>query len=289
MKRVLITGGKGFLMSRTIKTYQDQWEILSLDREQLDITDHQAVSQTFESFQPTHVIHAAAIAMTQVCEDHPDLAYRVNTEAAAHIAKECKKHNAKLLFFSTEQVFNGNKEAGPYTVDTIPVPDTVYGQSKYAAEKAIQALEADAVILRLSWLFGLPERNLPNGYTLFWDVFSAALRHQPTQASPNEFRGVTCAYDLIDQFDSIFALPANIYHFGSENTMSRYETARLILKELNISEEVIDETILCASEKFKDHPRDLRLDYSQTKAAGISILPTEESISKELAAFHYSL
>jgi dTDP-4-dehydrorhamnose reductase len=289
MKRVLITGGKGFLMSRTTKTYQGKWEILSLDRAQLDITDHKAVSQTFESFQPTHVIHAAAIAMTQVCEDHPDIAYRVNTEAAEYIAKECKKHQAKLLFFSTEQVFNGNPEPGPYSVDTTPVPDTVYGQNKYAAEQKIQALDVDAVILRLSWLFGLPERNLPNGYTLFWDVFSAALRHQPTSASPHEFRGVTCAYDLIDQFDSIFALPAGIYHFGSENTMSRYETARLILKEINLSDEVIDATILCAKEKFKDHPRDLRLDYTQTIKAGIRILPTEESIRKELAAFHYSI
>lgn len=289
MKKVLITGGKGFLMSRTTKFYTGKWEILSLDRAQLDITDHKAVSQTMDDFQPTHVIHAAAIAMTQVCEDHPDMAYRVNTKAAEHLAKECKRLGAKLLFFSTEQVFNGNPEPGPYAVDHIPLPDTVYGQSKYAAEKAIQALETDAVILRLSWLFGLPERNLPNGYTLFWDVFSAALRHQPTSASPHEFRGVTCAYDLIEQFDQIFALPSGIYHFGSENSMSRYETARLILKEINISDEVIDATILCAEEKFQDHPRDLRLDYSQTIEAGISILPTEESIRKELAAFHYAL
>lgn len=289
MKRVLITGGKGFLMSRTTKAYADKWEILSLDREQLDITDHEAVSKTFEEFRPTHVIHAAAIAMTQVCEDHPDLAKQVNTDAAEHIAKECLKHRAKLLFFSTEQVFNGNPEPGPYKVDTIPVPDTVYGQTKYAAEQAIQALDTEAVILRLSWLFGLPERNLPNGYTLFWDVFSAALRRQPTQASPNEFRGVTCAYDLIDQFDSIFELPAGIYHFGSENKMSRYETARLILKEINLSDEVINATILCAKDKFKDHPRDLRLDYTKTKEAGIQILPTEVSIHNELAAFNYGL
>lgn len=289
MKRVLITGGKGFLMSRTTKAYADKWEILSLDREQLDITDYKAVSKTIEEFRPTHVIHAAAIAMTQVCEDHPDLAKLVNTEAAVHIAEECAKHHAKLLFFSTEQVFNGNPEPGPYKVNTVPVPDTVYGQTKYAAEQAIQALETDAVILRLSWLFGLPQRNLPNGYTLFWDVFSAALRRQPTQASPNEFRGVTCAYDLIDQFDQIFELPKGIYHFGSENQMSRYETARFILKELALSEAIIDETIICAKEKFKNHPRDLRLDYTKTKEAGIQILPTEVSIHNEMAAFNYAL
>jgi dTDP-4-dehydrorhamnose reductase len=71
--------------------------------------------------------------------------------------------------------------------------------------------------------------------------------------------------------------------------MSRYETARLILKQINLSDQVIDDTIICAENKFKDHPRDLRLDYTKTKAAGIVILPTDQSIRKELAAFNYAI
>ncbi|MCG7586436.1 sugar nucleotide-binding protein, partial [Photobacterium sp. OFAV2-7] len=128
-KKILLTGANGFFGTRFIKAYQHQFDIYATDVEQLDITDKEQVMATFAEIQPDYVIHAAAIAVTDFCNKHPDIARKVNIDGAVNVAEACRQYGSKLVFISTEQVFNGNKEPGPYSETDTPVPDTVYGQN----------------------------------------------------------------------------------------------------------------------------------------------------------------
>lgn len=282
-KKILITGAKGFFGTRFINRYQGEFEILGLDVEQLNITDNQAVIATFADFQPDYVIHAAAIAVTDFCNKHPDVAHKVNVQGAINVAKACKEHGAKLVFISTEQVFNGNPEKGPYSELDQPVPDTVYGQNKLEAEKELASILEEMWVLRFTWLFGLPERNTTINPNVVWNTLQALVNGQVMQERRNEFRGLTYVHELIEQFPKIFTIPYGTYHTGAHNPASRYEIAEHILTELGQQERLNE--LLEAADAPKT--RDVRLDTSKLADQGVVFTESKDAITKCLKEFHF--
>lgn len=282
-KKILITGANGFFGTRFINRYQGEFEILGLDVEQLDITDNQAVVATFADFQPDYVIHAAAIAVTDFCNKHPDVAHKVNVQGAINVAKACKEHGAKLVFISTEQVFNGNPEKGPYSELDQPVPDTVYGQNKLEAEKELASILDEMWVLRFTWLFGLPERNTTINPNVVWNTLQALINGQVMQERRNEFRGLTYVHELIEQFPKIFTIPYGTYHTGAHNPASRYEIAEHILTELGQQEHLHE--LLEAVDAPKT--RDVRLDTSKLADQGVAFTESKEAITQCLKEFHF--
>ena len=111
-KRILLTGGKGFFCSRLADYYKNDYEFLVTDKDDLDFTDRQAVLDCASAFQPNLIIHAGAIAVTDFCNQHPDIARKVNVDGALHVAEAARKAHAQLIFLSSEQVFNGNTNGG---------------------------------------------------------------------------------------------------------------------------------------------------------------------------------
>lgn len=155
-RKILITGANGFLASRINKTFKDKHEMIPLTSKDLDITNHQLANKILEEVRPNIIIHTAAISATEACENNPDFAYKVNVEASVNIARKAKEIGSKLLFISSEQVFNGNINDGPYKEDQEPVPSTVYGKTKLTAENLLKKELEELWILRLSWMFSLP-------------------------------------------------------------------------------------------------------------------------------------
>lgn len=282
-KKILITGANGFFGTRFINRYQGEFEILGLDVEQLEITDNQAVVATFADFQPDYVIHAAAIAVTDFCNKHPDVAHKVNVQGAINVAKACKEHGAKLVFISTEQVFNGNPEKGPYSELDQPVPDTVYGQNKLEAEKELASILDEMWVLRFTWLFGLPERNTTINPNVVWNTLQALINGQVMQERRNEFRGLTYVHELIEQFPKIFTIPYGTYHTGAHNPASRYEIAEHILTELGQHERLNE--LLEAADAPKT--RDVRLDTSKLADQGVAFTESKEAITQCLKEFYF--
>ncbi|MDV6253489.1 SDR family oxidoreductase [Vibrio sp. EA2] len=282
-KKILITGAKGFFGTRFINRYEGEFEILGLDVEQLDITDNQAVVATFADFQPDYVIHAAAIAVTDFCNKHPDVAHKVNVQGAINVAKACKEHGAKLVFISTEQVFNGNPEKGPYSELDQPVPDTVYGQNKLEAEKELASILDEMWVLRFTWLFGLPERNTTINPNVVWNTLQALVNGQVMQERRNEFRGLTYVHELIEQFPKIFTIPYGTYHTGAHNPASRYEIAEHILTELGQQERLNE--LLEAADAPKT--RDVRLDTSKLADQGVVFTESKDALTKCLKEFNF--
>lgn len=285
--KIMLTGSGGFLGSRLYKAYKDKYNIIALKHKDLDIIDHYEAQKVIKDITPDIIIHAAGMSATKACEENPELAFKVNVDASINIANAAKKIGARMLFVSSEQVFNGNVDDGPYNENNIAVPSTVYGETKLKAEEMLRKEIDELYILRLSWMFGLPERGVPNNTNLMWKLLNATITNKPIKIADNEYRGITYIYDLIDNLDSIFELPYSTYHFGSINEKSTYKTAVFILEQMGVPMEKIEKIIIKDDEKYKDKMRDLRLSYEKIKSYGININSSDKSIQRALREFDF--
>ena len=286
MVRILLTGANGFFASRFYTYYKNKYEILPLTHCDLDITDARKCLEIIQNFKPDFVIHTAAIADTGLCERNPELSYEINVKGSINIAKACSFTKSKLIYLSSEQIFNGNLESGPYNENDIPIPNTVYGKHKLQAENELKAITDELWILRYTWLFGFPEKNCKVSSNIIWNLVSSVLKDKKIKVPINEFRGMTYIYDLIENFHKILDIPYGTYHTGSENDLSTYDIALFILKELGL-ELKSDKYLQKDTEKFKGHPRDLRISNSKLKYYAIIFPKTEDGIKNCLSDFNY--
>lgn len=288
MKRILLTGGLGFFCARFTQKFNNEYEILSTDKDNLDITDKENVFKVFSEFKPHYVIHAAAIAVTDFCNKNPEIAHKINVDGAVNVAKACKEIGAKLVFISSEQVFNGNIERGPYDEKHTPVPDTVYGQNKLEAEGLLKDIIDELWIVRFTWLFGMTERKMNMASNVLWETITALLKGEKIYASPNEFRGMTYAVEMVENVEKLFRLPYDIYHLGSVNELSRYEVIKHILTEMGL-ENRISEVLVKDEEKYKESPRDVRLNTEKARKNGLEFSTTKEGLSKCIKDYKLNL
>ena len=168
---------------------------------------------------------------------------------------------ARMVFLSTEQVFNGNTAPGPYSEEDVPQPNTVYGRNKLEAETRVAKCPWSR-ILRFAWTFGFPERNLPLSPNLFWEVVWAAARAGKLKVPVNELRSLMYIYDIIDQFKQGLRPSLRDVPRGKPQRVNRYEIACEILRLIG-AEHRTDELIEPDSERYRDKPRDVRLDVSK--------------------------
>ena len=161
MKRVLITGGSGFLGARILQQGLGDAELCSLPRGFLAAAGEAEVTETIQKLQPAAIVHAAALSDTGYCAQHPEEAHRANVELPVWVAKAACASGAKLLAFSSDQVYAGITQPGPLP-ETLPLqPTNVYGRCKLEMEQRVLELCPDAVLLRASWMYDLPGYGLP--------------------------------------------------------------------------------------------------------------------------------
>ncbi|NOY07667.1 MAG: NAD(P)-dependent oxidoreductase [Spirochaetes bacterium] len=268
MKKILLTGGNGFFGTRFTRHYNNLFQILSTDVSDLNILNKSDVNTAMRIFKPDIVIHAAAVALTDYCNKNPEKCREINVTGALNVAEACKKNRAKLIFLSSEQVYNGNTNRGPFTETDTPHPDTIYGENKLEAENLLKKTLEELWILRFTWMFGVPQKGLPVVNNILWDTVKSIMAGRTIHAPVNEYRGLTNIDKLIDRFYKIFELPFGTYHVGSANNISRYKIVKLIFKELGL-EERTGELLIEDTEKYKDNPRDVRLNTEKLKKHGI--------------------
>ena len=175
MKRVLITGGSGFLGARILQQGLGDAELCSLPRGFLAAAGEAEVTETIQKLQPAAIVHAAALSDTGYCAQHPEEAHRANVELPVWVAKAACASGAKLLAFSSDQVYAGITQPGPLP-ETLPLqPTNVYGRCKLEMEQRVLELCPDAVLLRASWMYDLPGYGLPIRGNLPLNLLRAAL------------------------------------------------------------------------------------------------------------------
>ena len=156
MKKILVTGAGGFVGSRVMQQWAGRYELCAFPKGFLAAAGEDAVRQAVLQQRPDVILHTAAISDTGYCAGHPEQAYRANVELPVWLARAAAETDAKLVAFSSDQVYAGVEQSGPLP-ETIPLqPANVYGQGKLEMEQQVQALCPSAVLLRATWMYDLP-------------------------------------------------------------------------------------------------------------------------------------
>ena len=268
-KTILVTGARGYIASYIQNNNKDKFNWIKMTRDDADFSNPDEVEKFVNSQKFDICFHTAANATTAVCEENPELAANINVESTKRIVDACKVKGARLIFCSTEQIFNGKENHGPFKEDEEPKAVTVYGQNKIDCEKYIEESGVDAVILRFSWMMGLSFAGVKASPSIVKNVLNAIMYQKPTLFTCNERRCMTYAKNLAEQFDKIAELPAGVYHVASSNDMTTYESACFVAKEMGISDENIEKYILPNKERYSDRFRDYRLDSTKLEEMGI--------------------
>ena len=158
MSRILVTGKDGQVGFELLHSLAGQGQVIAVGREQMDLSKPDSIRRTMREIGPDLILNAAAYTAVDQAESEPELALAVNGIAPGILAEEAKRLGAALIHYSTDYVFDGSKIA-PYTEDDEPRPLNVYGRTKLAGERAIQAVDAPHLILRTSWIYGMRGKN----------------------------------------------------------------------------------------------------------------------------------
>lgn len=157
--KVLVTGANGQLGYDVIEVLKlRNIECCGTTRNDFDLCDFTSAEKFITAFHPDVIIHCAAYTAVDKAEEEKELCRAVNAVGTENIAKICKKINAKMLYISTDYVFDGTKK-GFYEVDDMPNPINVYGQTKLEGEQAVQKILDRYFIVRISWVFGKHGNN----------------------------------------------------------------------------------------------------------------------------------
>jgi dTDP-4-dehydrorhamnose reductase len=229
--KAMIFGASGLLG----KALTNEWaraEVVGLGSRDVDIRDADKVREVVEKVCPEWIVLAAAYTNVDDCESHPDLAFAVNRDGALNVAQAAKRAGTKLLFLSSDYVFDG-KKTSPYETADARNPQSVYGRSKAEAEARLLEVLPECCIARTSWLFG-------TGGKCFPDAILKLAASRPAFDVVNDQRG--CPTYSVDLARAIIGLCRNqasgIVHVTNAGDCSWFEFAREIVKGAGLATEV---------------------------------------------------
>lgn len=272
--KVLVTGAKGQLGSDTILCLQERnIPCLGIDRNDFDLTDAKQTEEFLTDYHPDAVIHCAAYTKVDQAEDEPELCHRINAKATETVAKVCKTLGAKMLYISTDYIFDGTKPVA-YNPDDIAAPISVYGRTKYEGELAVRTQIKQAFIVRISWVFG------KNGNNFVKTMLRLGKEHKEVRVVEDQIGSPTYTKDLAPLLcDMIATKQYGIYHATNEGLCSWAEFANEIFQQAKLSTKVIP---IPTSQYPTKAPRPInsRLSKDCLIKAGFYKLPTWQDALK---------
>lgn len=266
--KVLVTGVKGQLGYDVVNELERRGlEAVGVDIDEMDITDAASVNKVIKEAVPDAVIHCAAYTAVDAAEENEAVCRRVNAEGTQNIATVCKELDIKMTYISTDYVFGGEGER-PWEPEDERDPQSVYGQTKYEGELAVQNTLEKYFIVRIAWVFGI------NGKNFVKTMLNLAKTRDTLKVVNDQFGSPTYTYDLAKLLvDMIQTEKYGIYHATNEGICSWYEFACAIFKTAGVPMTVLPVSTAEYGAKAK-RPANSRMSKEKLTQMGFDRLPT---------------
>jgi dTDP-4-dehydrorhamnose reductase len=222
--KIVVLGAGGRLGAALMRQYGEEYDIAGFNRAQLDLASLNDVRGKLGAMNFDVLINAAAFTNVDACETERDRAFLINAEAPAILAEICHAKGAKLIQFSTDYVFDGEKRA-PYTEQDQANPISLYGESKLAGEKNVLTAENGHFVVRVSWVFG------PDRPSFIDAMIKRAQEDEKIDAVSDKFSTPTYTHDIARMLPQFFdhRLDGGIVHFANAGKCSWQEYAQWAL------------------------------------------------------------
>ena len=229
--KVLVTGVKGQLGYDVVNELTKRGiEAVGVDIREMDNTDAASVEKVIGEAAPDAVVHCAAYTAVDAAEDNVEICRKVNADGTQNIANVCKKLDCKMVYISTDYVFDG-EGTRPWEPEDERHPLNVYGQTKYEGELAVQKTLEKYFIVRISWVFGV------NGKNFIKTMLNLGKTHDHLTVVNDQFGSPTYTYDLARLLvDMILTDKYGIYHATNEGICNWYEFACEIFRQAGMDE-----------------------------------------------------
>ena len=244
--KVIVIGDQGMLGQDLVPRLKGTgFQVKGLDIEQLDITQYDLIMPILKPFNPNIIINCAAYTAVDKAESEPDLAFAVNRDGVANLARFCDTLDIPLIHISTDYVFDGQAEK-PYREDNPAHPIGVYGKSKWEGEEAIRSRLKKHLIVRTAWLYGIHGKN-------FMDtILRLSCEKDELTIVSDQIGCPTWSGDLADALVRLVQyiekeqdnVAWGTYHFCGQGKTSWYDFACAIIEEANKRETIKRSRIL---------------------------------------------
>ncbi len=282
-KKLLITGASGFLGYHVLRAAENDWEIYGITHSKnfncknaipisCDIRNYIELGNFIDDIEPDAIIHTAAIADANFCEQNKDLSYEVNVEATKNLAGIGADYNIPFAFTSTDLAFDGAQ--GMYKEDAQKNPLNVYGEQKSIAEEEVLRIYPNATVFRLPLMFGELEASPSNYLQKF---ISQIKNGEKISLFHDEYRSVCGAKSIAKGILKLLN-EKGIIHLAGKEKLSRYEFGLKAAKAFQLNETLLHS---CSQKDVKmaaPRPADVSLDISKAVSLGFAPLNADEEL-----------
>jgi dTDP-4-dehydrorhamnose reductase len=270
--KIAITGSEGQLGRALVQLLGTHHTVIALPRRELDITDRASIEQ-LAALEPELVIQCAAMTNVDGAARDPVSAFRVNAFGTQNVALACQRCNAALIYISTNEVFDGKKQA-PYLEFDPTNPINAYGKSKLAGEWYTQHLLEKFYVIRTSWLYGRGGGKFPD------KILELAARQPALSVVRDEIGSPTYVPDLADAIAQLIETAQyGIYHLVNRGSCSRYEWAVEILRMANVPRPVKPITLAEYPRASTPPPNGAMENFAAATALDIHLRTWEEALA----------
>lgn len=267
--KVLVTGVKGQLGYDVVKELEKRGHVaIGTDVDNMDITDKVATSTVIKDANPDAVIHCAAYTAVDLAEDNVELCNRINVDGTRNIAEVCKALDIKMIYISTDYVFDGEGE-NFWNPDEERHPLNAYGKSKYEGELAVESLLEKYFIVRISWVFGI------NGKNFIKTMLNLGKTRDQLTVVCDQIGSPTYTYDLSRLLvDMVESDKYGRYHATNEGICSWYEFACEIFKQAGYDNITVSPVSSDAYPAKAKRPSNSRMSKDKLDENGFKRLPS---------------
>ncbi|RKD31436.1 dTDP-4-dehydrorhamnose reductase [Lacrimispora algidixylanolytica] len=280
--KVLVTGVKGQLGFDVVNELKKRGhEAVGVDIEEMDITNEESVNHVIKESAPDAVIHCAAYTAVDSAEDNEELCRNVNATGTRYIAKVCKDLDIKMMYISTDYVFNG-QGTRPWEPDDKREPLNIYGQTKYEGELAIEEILQKYFTVRIAWVFGV------NGKNFIKTMLNLGKTRDKLTVVVDQIGSPTYTYDLARLLvDMIETDRYGRYHATNEGQCTWYDFACEIFKQagMNVTVEPVGSDQFPVKAK---RPMNSRMNRDKLEENGFVRLPIwQDALARYLTEIEY--